>query len=74
MPIARLGADGFTRRRLLGTSWALPRPYPWLLDQRPRESEKTLTRQLTGNEQQWLRVRNYLRDHRYELTVSVARE
>jgi hypothetical protein len=33
-----------------------------------------LTRQLTGSEQQWLRVRNHLRDHRHELAVCAARE
>jgi hypothetical protein len=37
-------------------------------------NEPTLTRQLTSSEQQWLRIRNHLRDHRYELAVCAARE
>ena len=39
---------------------------------RPGKRE-ALNRQLTDSEEQWLRVRNHLRDHRYELAVSAAR-
>jgi hypothetical protein len=37
-------------------------------------SEKALTTRLTGSEQQWLRVRDHLREYRYELAVCAARE
>jgi hypothetical protein len=37
-------------------------------------NRETLTRQLTGSEQRWLRVRNHFREHRYELAVSAARD
>lgn len=57
-----------------GARLAPPRPHPRPVAPADRTSEKTLTRQLTGSEQQWLRVRNHLRDHRYELAVWAARE
>jgi hypothetical protein len=37
-------------------------------------SEEALTTQLTSSEQQWLRVRGHLREHRYELAVRAAGE
>lgn len=49
---------------------APPRPHPRPLAHR----ENALTRQLTGSEQQWLRVRHHLREHRYELAVRAAGE
>jgi hypothetical protein len=33
-----------------------------------------LSRQFTASEQQWLRVRCYFREHRYELAVCAARD
>jgi len=58
---------------LPGPRLAPPPPYP-----RPvaanRRSPDALNRQLTDSEQQWLRVRNYLREHRYDLAVSAARD
>jgi hypothetical protein len=53
---------------------APPRPHPRPVAPADRTSETTLTRQLTDSEQQWLRIRNYLRDHRYKLAVCAARE
>jgi hypothetical protein len=35
---------------------------------------RSLNRQLTDSEQQWLHVRNHFREHRYELAVSAARD
>ncbi|MGH3783572.1 MAG: hypothetical protein ACRDRO_23865, partial [Pseudonocardiaceae bacterium] len=39
-----------------------------------RKESEALNRHLTDSEQQWLRVRNHLRDHRYQLAVSAARD
>ncbi|HET9257306.1 MAG TPA: XRE family transcriptional regulator [Pseudonocardiaceae bacterium] len=38
------------------------------------EEPRALISDLTGSEQQWLRVRDYLREHRYDLAVSAARD
>lgn len=39
-----------------------------------RRNETALTSKLTDSEQQWLRVRNHLREHRYQLAVMAARD
>ena len=57
-----------------GAGLAPPRPHPRPVASADRTSETILTRQLTDSEQQWLRIRNHLRDHRYELAVCAARE
>jgi hypothetical protein len=57
-----------------GAGLAPPRPHPRPVAPADRTSEKTLTSQLTSSEQQWLRIRNHLRDHRYELAVHAARD
>jgi hypothetical protein len=53
---------------------APPRPHPRPVAPADRTIETILTSQLTDSEQQWLRIRNHLRDHRYELAVCAARE
>jgi hypothetical protein len=57
-----------------GAGLAPPRPHPRPVAPANPTSGKTLTSQLTGSEQQWLRIRNHLRDHRHELAVCAARE
>ena len=57
-----------------GAGLAPPRPHPQPVALADHTSETILTRQLTDSEQQWLRIRNHLRDHRYELAVCAARE
>ncbi len=57
-----------------GAGLAPPRPHPRPVAPADRTNEATLTRLLTASEQQWLRIRNHLRDRRYELAVCAARE
>lgn len=57
-----------------GPGLAPPQPHPRPVAPADPTSETTLTRQLTDSEQHWLRIRNHLRDHRYELAVCAARE
>jgi len=44
----------------------------WGCSQPTSRNEKALTRNLTNSEHQWLRVRQHLREHRYDLAVSAA--
>jgi hypothetical protein len=39
-----------------------------------RRNGEALNRRLTDSEQQWLRVRNHFREHRYELAVAAAHD
>jgi hypothetical protein len=57
-----------------GPGLAPPQPHPRPVAPADHTSETILIRQLTGSEQQWLRIRNHLRDHRHELAICAARE